>query len=156
MAVTRGAPRSARARRRLALVACLLWLAGFEVLPWLHVALHDELAPHVHTADGTIIRVSFAGEVTHRHADGTVHRGPADDHAKHRRPPRTSYTLDHGAGSLAHHGVAVVPAAAPLHAPLPVVRRPVVVAVAAPIAWVSSSVPLASARGPPAVGGTRV
>jgi hypothetical protein len=149
--------RTGASRRRLAaLIACLLWLVGFEALPWLHVALHDDLAPHVHAADGTIVRVSFTGEATHRHADGTVHRGPADHAAHHRRTPNTGYKLDHGAGSLAHHGVAVVPTAAPRHEPLPVVRRPIVLAVVAAIPPVSLPVPLATARGPPAVRGSSV
>jgi hypothetical protein len=151
----------------MALVACVLWLAGFEVLPWLHVAFHDELAPHIHAADGTIIRVSFtdAGGATHRHADGSVHRdrddrpiGAPPARGRHRpdRPTGPSYALDHGAGSLAHHGVAVVPAAAPLHTPLPVHVRPVVVALASTSAPIEPSVPVASARGPPAALSPRV
>jgi hypothetical protein len=144
----------------MALVACLLWLAGFEVLPWMHVALHDELAPHIHAADGTIIRVSFSGEVTHRHADGTIHRGPEDHDdrapAKRHHPTRPGYGLDHGAGSLAHHGVAILPAAAPLHAPLPIDRRPVIVALADAPVPVVTPVPTASARGPPAAPRARV
>nr|HEX4316186.1 hypothetical protein [Kofleriaceae bacterium] len=140
-------------RARLALIACALWLAGFEVLPWMHVAMHDELAPHVHAADGTIIRVSFT-ETTHRHADGSVHRDRDDQPAgspprKHRHRTPFGYSLDHGAGSFAHHGVAVVPAAPPVTHPLPVDRRAQLVAVAAMASVVSCSIPVASARGPP-------
>jgi hypothetical protein len=131
----------------LALVACALWLAGFELMPWLHVAFHDQLATHRHDATGTIVRVSF-GEPTHRHADGTVHRG--EDHAT--RPDHDARVLalvTHGQGSLAHHGVAAVPTAPPLHEPLPIDRRPTFVESVATIAPVSLAAPLASARGPP-------
>jgi hypothetical protein len=137
----------------MALAACVLWLAGFEIMPWLHVALHDGLAPHIHTADGTIVQVpSNEHGSTHQHADGTVHREPRVLHVTraHHRPTGPSYALDHGAGSLAHHGVAVSPAAPPLHAPLPVDIRATVVAFASTIAPIAPSVPLASARGPPA------
>lgn len=130
-------------------MACALWLAGFEVLPWLHVAMHDDLAPHVHAADGTIIRVSF-DEPTHRHADGTIHRhGHAPDKRGRHKPP-IGYTLDHGAGSLAHHGVAVQPPAAPIVHALPIDRRPQLSARVARPSLVSCAVPVAAARGPPA------
>ena len=48
--------RSRRARRTMALVACVLWLAGFEVLPWMHIAFHDHIGPHHHDASGAIVR----------------------------------------------------------------------------------------------------
>ena len=69
-------PRSKRARARMALVACVLWLASFEVLPWLHVALHDHAGAHQHDEAGTIVRVSFTS--SHNHAavdDGSRRAG---------------------------------------------------------------------------------
>jgi hypothetical protein len=150
------APRSRRVRARLAVAACVLWVAGFEVLPWLHVALHDELAPHVHVGD-TIVTVSFDGP-THRHADGTVHRdddslvgaAPKKLRADGRAHASAPSPLSHGDHSLAHHGVAAIPAAAPLHEPLPIDRRPISVAAVDGADLISLSVPVAAARGPPA------
>lgn len=52
-------------RRHLAIVACLLWLAGVELLPAIHQARHDELAPHRHDNGGMVVTVSF-GEAPHR------------------------------------------------------------------------------------------
>jgi hypothetical protein len=147
--------RSRRARARLAIAACLIWIAGFEVLPWAHIAFHDELAPHIHVGD-TIVTVSFAGP-THRHADGTVHR----DHPAPARADGQAHlaaALAHGAHSLAHHGVAAIPTPPPCHHPLPIDWRPTFVAIATAAPLTSSPVPTAAARGPPAfaVGGSRI
>ncbi len=48
-------PRSRRARRQIALALCVLWLAGFELLPWMHIALHGHLGKHHHDATGATI-----------------------------------------------------------------------------------------------------
>ncbi|MDB4958883.1 MAG: hypothetical protein JWO36_6452 [Myxococcales bacterium] len=48
-------PRSRPARARIALALCVLWIAGFELMPWMHVALHGHLAAHHHATDGSIV-----------------------------------------------------------------------------------------------------
>ncbi len=48
-------PRGRRVRRRIALALCVLWLAGFELLPWMHIALHGHLGKHPHDASGATI-----------------------------------------------------------------------------------------------------
>ncbi|MBC7978185.1 MAG: hypothetical protein H7138_24640, partial [Myxococcales bacterium] len=58
-------------RARLALTACVLWLAGVEGLPAVHEALHGGLAEHRHDG-GSIVVTSFE-DTTHRHPDGTIH-----------------------------------------------------------------------------------
>lgn len=47
--------RSRRARARIALALCVLWLAGYEVLPWLHIATHAHVGRHHHDASGAIV-----------------------------------------------------------------------------------------------------
>ena len=141
--------RSRRTRARLALIACVLWLVGVEIMPGLHEALHDHLAAHTHDGGGMVVKVSFGSEPTHRHADGTIHRG-ADPRPGKQRDTLLGNLLAHGQNSLEHHAAALQPTAAPIVHPLPVDRRPTtVVAVAAPT-LVSRSVPEAAARGPPA------
>ncbi|HTR49130.1 MAG TPA: hypothetical protein VMJ10_00405 [Kofleriaceae bacterium] len=139
--MSRGATRQQRRRARLALVAACLWLFGFELVPDLHLALHDYLAPHTHDGDG----ISFV----HRHADGTVHRiSPA----KHRRAgdgADIAIELEHGAHSLAHHAAAVRPTLPSLVVPVPVDRRPVLVKAVAVDELVSIPSVRAVARGPP-------
>ena len=115
----------------MALAACALWLAGVEVLPAVHEALHDRLAPHHHHG-GSIVTVSFE-DATHRHPDGT---------------PRATEAFGHAAG-LAHHAAALAPAAPPVTEPLPVDRRPILVAAAQILAVVERARIAATARGPP-------
>jgi hypothetical protein len=139
------------ARARLALAAAALWLAGVEALPGLHEALHDRLAPHVHTA-GAIITVSF-DDTTHRHPDGTLHFATPRAASRRGHPvrdgqPRTRDVAQHAAG-LAHHAAAIAPPAPPILHPLPVDRRPVVLAVRAGSAIPAGPPPAATARGPP-------
>lgn len=129
-------------RARLALVVATLWVAGFEVLPWLHVAFHDSLPEHVHVQGGTVYKVSLDSQ-THRHADGTVHRS----HGPRRGAPGVA--LDHGADALAHHAVAAIPAPPPILCPLPVDLRPTLVEPASLDSLASLTVPTAAARGPP-------
>ncbi len=144
-------PVRARAvRARLALAAAVLWLAGVEALPALHEALHDRLAPHVHTA-GAIVTVSFE-DTTHRHPDGTIHyavpRAARRGHPVRDGQPRAGNLVGHAAG-LAHHAAAIAPAAPPILHPLPVDRRPVLLAVRLRSA-IAARPPLpATARGPP-------
>jgi len=134
-----------RARRIYALAAIALWLASVEVAPNLHLALHDELAPHIHVGDGIVFLVP-----EHRHADGTIHRGEPHHH---RRGPNdaTQLQLQHGANSLAHHASAVQPTGLCHVAPLPVDRRPIAIAAIAPSSPAAAPLLRASARGPPAI-----
>ena len=144
--------RARSARARLALAAVVLWLAGVEALPAFHEALHDRLAPHVHTA-GAIVTVSF-DDTTHRHPDGTIHfatpRAPRHGHPVRDGQPRTKDVAQHAAG-LAHHAAAIAPAAPPLLHPLPVDRRPVLLAVRPGSAIAARRSPPATARGPPSI-----
>src|SRR5690242_10631559 len=41
-------------RARLALVLAVLWIVSFELGPLLHIAEHDRLPPHHHTALGIV------------------------------------------------------------------------------------------------------
>lgn len=149
----------ARARAQIALVACALWVLGFELVPLVHVALHEYLAPHRHEG-GVIVAI----ETEDRDAEIDEHAAPGlpatrDDTgtpqpARHAPDPhaRLARALAHAHGSLAHHDLAVTAPAVPMHAPLPVDRRPsssAVVVIATPI---SATVPSAAARGPPARG----
>lgn len=135
----------------MALAACALWLAGVEVLPAIHEALHDQLAPHHHRG-GAIVTVSFE-DTTHRHPDGTIHfaaaRSPRGDRPVRDGRPRAGDVAGHAAG-LAHHAEAIAPAPPPITRPLPVDRRPQIAAAIAPIAVISRTPPPAAARGPPA------
>ncbi|HEX3760437.1 MAG TPA: hypothetical protein VHW23_17095 [Kofleriaceae bacterium] len=146
--------RARSARARAAIAAAVLWLAGVEALPAFHEALHDRLAPHVHIA-GAIITVSFE-DTTHVHPDGTIHyvarRGapctaPAGHPMRDGRP-RIGDVVGHAAG-LAHHAAAIAPVAPPTVHPLPVDRRPVLVALRDGATLVSRAAPAATARGPP-------
>jgi hypothetical protein len=123
-----------------------LWILGIEILPNLHVALHDRLAAHTHTAGGIVFTVTY-GEPVHVHADGTVHRpAPA-------RPTRDRDAIGnhHGDGSLAHHAAAIAPVPPPVTQPLPVDRRATFVAIAIAADLVSIDPLAAAARGPPPV-----
>lgn len=136
-------------RQRIALALCVLWLAGFEVLPWVHVATHDRIAPHIHTADGGIVYVPASTPGAHVHTH--VYPRLPEHRAKHRDDglSRLASALAHGEHSLVHHGVAV-PAPAPVWtAPLPVDRRPITLAREVALAPVSRDCVRAVARGPP-------
>ncbi|MBA3459540.1 MAG: hypothetical protein H0T46_06240 [Deltaproteobacteria bacterium] len=142
-------------RRQLAIIACLLWLVGVELLPAIHQASHDELAPHRHDSGGMVITVSF-GAPAHRHVDGVEHEhaAPVVRYApvrpKHDGKSRMTDGAagDHAAG-LAHHAVALLAPPPPMLTPLPVDRRPTSVK-PLPIRIPSSAtVPEAAARGPP-------
>lgn len=131
-------------RRRLALACCVLWFVGLELLPNLHLAFHDRVGDHVHTADGIVFTVTY-GEVAHVHADGTVHRpGKA-------RPNRDGVHKVHDDGGLAHHAAWLVPAAPPIDRPLPIVRRPLYATVQHEVLLRSLDPLAATARGPPTV-----
>ena len=69
-------------RRALALVTCLLWLLGVEVLPSLHLALHR--GDHTHGDDGSIV---LAHREHHAHGD--------HDHADHDHDHDAAIDEDH-------------------------------------------------------------
>lgn len=119
----------------LALLGAILWLGGVELVPNLHLALHDQLAAHVHEGDSTI----FAHE-------GHVHRAPKRPRSDHDLALR----LEHGAHSLAHHSVALHAAPPPVLAALPVSFKPTIVADIAVAEPDSRSLAHPVARGPPA------
>lgn len=166
-------------RRRVALSLAILWIVGFELVPWLHIALHGHLAPHHHDANGADI-IDDHDAMVDEHAPARVADHPDDgdhpddddldsevdehgvpvhlaaskaaadrdatpDHEAHLRA-----ALEHGAHSLAHHGIAVPVPTPAVTSPLPVDRRPITLAIAASPAWLSAAIPEASARGPPA------
>jgi hypothetical protein len=134
----------------MALVACVLWLAGVEALPSVHEAMHALLAPHHHDA-GAIILVSFE-EITHRHPDGTIHYASPRSRSGHKpvRDGRSRVTdlAGHAAG-LAHHAAAIAPPAAPILYPLPVDRRPSLVTFTPTAERTSRDAHAATARSPP-------
>ena len=116
-----------------ALITCLLWFAGVEVLPAAHLAFHDA-ASHHHEGD-TIVADEHDDE--HHDLDREIAQEELD------RPEH-----DHGGGGLAHHATALAPPA-----PLPVIVPP-----ASHVTFASRHVAIAlvsriglqpSARGPP-------
>jgi hypothetical protein len=154
--------RSARTRARLALTLCVLWLAGFEVLPWMHIALHEHLAPHHHDASGATIFDDHDAEVDEHAAhhdddddlDAEVdeHGAPVHHHDRHAHADaeaRLAAALEHGQHSLAHHGIAVPTPPPVLTQPLPVDRRATYLVATATAEPPSFSPGRAVARGPP-------
>jgi hypothetical protein len=139
-----GGRRTRRTAPALALIAAVLWLIGVELVPNVHLALHDSLAVHAHEGDTTVFS-------SHVHANGSEHRVVMRaGHRVHTRSARDlALQLEHGAHSLAHHAVALQPAPAPILVPLPIDRRPVEVVAIAIIEPSSRVVPRATARGPP-------
>jgi hypothetical protein len=141
--VTRERERSGHARARIALALCVLWVAGFELLPWSHVALHDELAQHHHDANGAIVFEHAHGHAHSHDAFELESAGHTDANA------RLAAALGHGQHSLAHHGVAVATPAPVVVAPLPIDRRATFVATIEIVEPISSTPGRAVARGPP-------
>ncbi|MFT3692190.1 MAG: hypothetical protein QM831_03550 [Kofleriaceae bacterium] len=113
------------------IVALILWIGGVEVLPNLHLALHDHIAPHHHVGDATIF--------DHTHAP-----------TKHRAANGRSIQLAHGADSLAHHAMALHTPPFVHLCPLPIDRRPLLRPTIAIIEPESRFTARANARGPPA------
>jgi hypothetical protein len=56
-------------RRRIALVLTILWIVGFELMPWAHIALHDHLAHHHHDESGADVLDDHDSEVDEQAAD---------------------------------------------------------------------------------------
>ena len=162
---------SSLARRvTLAWIGIALWLGGVELMPNLHLAMHAHLQAHVHEGDRTIY-LHRRDELFDEHADdldaeidehGNI--GPARDdleadaaleagEAAPRELSRAEHELgvrlEHGGHALAHHAIALHPAAPPALAPLPFHRHLTEaphIAIIEPGSW---SVPEAAARGPP-------
>lgn len=151
-------------RATAAVVACLVWLVGVELLPGAHLASHGHLGAHDHghrhgapaASDALVVRVhTDAARAVHSH-EGVLHRhddrpiGGGDLTGSHAEgaPPAAP---GHGDHSLAHRALALAtPPPALLH-PLPVDRqvRPVTHQVARLTA--SAPPPAPAARGPPPV-----
>jgi hypothetical protein len=127
-------------RRRIALATAVAWVLAFEVMPWLHIALHDRIGHHHHDANGAVVADD---QVDEPEGDHHHDRTPIDDAA------RIARSLDHGRHSAAHHDVASLPAAIIITSPLPIDRRPITLAVVTSIEPISFSPGRAVARGPP-------
>lgn len=86
----KGLDRVERARRRrgLAVLGCLIWIVGFELLPNIHVGLHAHLSEHSHGSGSTARATTFA----------------VQSHRDHRRRGR-EHSHHHGNGHGTHHGV---------------------------------------------------
>lgn len=157
---THGRPPIHRARVYFALVACLLWLAGVEAGPALHLAMHDRLGPHRHEGAAIVLldAPTLADDPQFRALLAQLDTGAGDAESPpppHRRAvddahARLAAQLAHGHGALAHHDQATRAPAIPLHAPLPIDRTPTRVAYAVTVTPISATVPEAAARGPPA------
>jgi len=143
-----------RRRAYLAFLACLMWIFGVEALPSLHVAMHAHIGAHRH--EGALV---IPIETSDTDAQVDEHGAPLAEHqqqapapdrrAAHDAHARLARALDHGHGSAAHRDAALHAPALPLHAPLPIDRRPTSLPVAALATPISASTPQAAARGPP-------
>jgi hypothetical protein len=161
---------SRRRRRRYAVVACVLWLLGIEVLPNLHLTFHDDDHTHGHAGTIVVARVAIDdhahdGEASHSHATAhhselaydedetaiVVEEEPAPAPTRRHRDQLAIEPFDpgHAAGGLAHRLLALQQPAPPLLAPVEVPR----------VAWWISNAPIErtsvapharpTARGPP-------
>jgi hypothetical protein len=144
-------------RRRVALSLAILWIVGFELMPWAHIALHDHLAHNHHDENGADVLDEKHDDdrdaAVDEHGVPVALGGEPDedeDAPLNDGEQRLLDALAHGAHSFAHHGIAVPVPAPVMTAPLPVDRRPITIEIAEAPAWVSAAVPEASARGPPA------
>jgi hypothetical protein len=154
-----------RHRRTLAVATVLLWLAAVEVLPNLHLAVHDD--DHTHAADGTIHAVAAHEHEEHDHGTGPhrhrrpyprlrAHHGHAHAAPAARRdaPGELAFDeapVDHAALGMAHRALATLDPPPPLMAP---VGAPVATAwthtfESTPVIITPSARP--TARGPPRV-----
>jgi len=153
-------PRSQLGRRRVAVLACLVWLFGVELLPDLHLALHDRIGAHVHDGDAPITTSGGLTVRVHRTTTAHLHAG-----AEHQHPGRldaaSPVTVDdqlddapappreHGRHSLAPRARARPPPAPLLPPPLPLDHRPLAVTHAIAQLVAIAPPPDASARAPP-------
>jgi hypothetical protein len=155
--------RTETSRRRLAVLGCLVWMLGVEVLPALHQASHAWLPAHRHEGDArpgsepsVTVRRDATSAATHAH-EGVFHRHGGGGGANERADvdlgiDSTDRAPDpgHGRHSLAHHTLALrAPAPAILH-PLPVDHHVVPVSHAVARLVAAAPPPDAGARAPPA------
>lgn len=88
----------ARAREIPALLFVLVWLLGYEVLPFAHVALHAQLGAHTHGL--------AAG--AHCHGDLCHAADEESDDGRDASASASSDPLSHGQNSLEHRGLAAL------------------------------------------------
>jgi hypothetical protein len=86
-----------RQRRALALLTCVLWLLGVEVLPNLHLAHHHD--DHTHAADGTIVA---SHEDDHGHDHDADHGHDHDADADHGHDHDADHGHDHADADVDH------------------------------------------------------
>ncbi len=115
-------------RKLGATLACLLWLAGFEVVPGVHQAFHDAWGAHQHVGESSASSKAAARSerrhhvpvgVSSDHGHGHAH-GPGHDHShavETTSASAASFSWDaqptslasrsdrHGAHALAHRGI---------------------------------------------------
>jgi hypothetical protein len=167
--------RSSSLARRLTLawLGIAMWLAGVELMPNLHLAMHAHLQAHVHEGDRTIF-LHHRDELFDEHADdldaevdehgevvparddldaGTALETSGVSDAVTRELSRAEHELgvrlEHGGHALAHHALALHPSSPPALAPMPFHRHLTEAPQTAIIEPGSWSVPEAAARGPP-------
>jgi len=98
-------------------LACLLWLAGFEVLPTVHMAFHDDFGAHQHGVEHESLgHRPHEHEHEHEHEHGEAHHahtlhhhdhGLAHEHGDDDHHDEDSEAPDrHGENSLAHRHLA--------------------------------------------------
>lgn len=160
----------------------VLWIVSFELGPLLHIAEHDRLPPHHHTALGIVWDDPAAQDAAlHQVLDEVDSDSQVDEAALHvltgEAPPDDGggveavaprpqaplrdpahpwlVPLQHGAHSLAHHGLAVPAPAPPVTRPLPTLRRVELAVELAPLAPSLAPRRRAVARGPPAISSSR-
>lgn len=161
-----------RGRRVFAVVACLLWLLGVEVLPNLHLAFHDD--DHTHAAGVIVVaRVTLedhdhTGAAAHQHDD--AHHSelakpghekvdiedPVDERPKRRRVDQLAFDLErsgHAAAGLAHHALALLDPPPPVLAPIAVDRQIVRAVTTLADRLPTTTVARVNARGPPPIAG---
>lgn len=148
--------RAQRLRAYAAFAATFLWVVGAELLPGAHLALHGSLGAHTHAGTSTVASTAQRAERCHADADGAhCHAGRKEsrlgwDRAADAHDAARPLDLAHGAGSLAHRGLAFqrpALALAPL-APAPFVE---LLRAAAPAPLRAHGVQRApQTRGPPA------
>jgi hypothetical protein len=138
------------------LLASLLWLGGFEVLPMVHMAFHDAFGAHQHGVrrDSHAHEDHHDGHAHHHHDHGHHHddHGYARDHGKQDDPGHDDgdTPAHHGDNSLAHRHLAAehsLPEIPPV--PHPLVVRDRVFERAIESVYLEGQRVVSRARGPP-------
>jgi hypothetical protein len=167
-------------RRLLAALACLVWVLGFELVPNLHVGMHEAFGHHHHGVAGVHVVAERGDDHDHDHDHDHVHvhdhvhdHGAAEDHQHAEdhehgaaepeaialavvEPPVEAAVAcesitEHGRHSLAHRGIAATPAPWGL-APVASAPWTTISRVCTPAAEPRSRRPQTTrARGPPAL-----